>query len=196
MKLILTALTLALGMAGAGAASATELPLSQEALVELAKSGQPLCGSWRAHDQSCEDIGFIDVVAAGRIRQTYRFRLSLEPNLEVVMQETSSLEGNAFCSVFDFDNLDITVLLDGQPAPDEQAQTIAMILQESVSDYQGKKTCETFSRDSETGELSSVVTIDGEQAPELAGHYRLIPPGDRVHLRAPDEGPELARQEV
>ncbi|MBI1407518.1 MAG: hypothetical protein GC145_15510 [Caulobacter sp.] len=176
---------------GAGTASSADLTLNTAALQELARSGQPLCGGWRAHDDSCEDIGFMDLLSANQVRQTYHYRLSLEPDLQIVMQETSTIEGDALCSIFDFDKIEIAVLLDGAPAPAEQTAAISAILEESVAEYAGRKTCESFARDPETGQLVTRVTVDGERDPDLESTYRPLAPQERIHLRAPDEGPDL-----
>lgn len=180
-----------LGLGLTGAAHAADLTLDGAALQTLARSGQTLCGGWRARDGSCEDIGFMDMLPLGQVRQTYRFRLSLEPDVQIIMREISTIEGGALCSIFDFDKVEVAVLLDGEPAPEDQAATIAAILEASVAEYDGKKTCETFARDSRTGELTTRVTVDGEHAPDLDSDYRLLPPEERIHLRAPDEGPDL-----
>ena len=182
---------LALACSGLAApALAGEAPITREGLLAIAGSEQAWCSEWRPSDGSCADIGFMEPLPDGRIRQTYRFRLTSDPDLEVLMQETVSLEGGEICSVFRFDAIDVVVLQDGRPAPMEQSLAISLLLQSSMSEYEGKKTCERYTRDDVTGEVSATVTLDGERAPTLDSTYRLIPLDTRIHLRPVDEGPE------
>ena len=101
----------------------------------------------------------------------------------MVVRETVSVEGGALCSTFRFDDLDIVVLMDDEPAPPEQAASILAILAESMASLEGKKTCEAYVRDDVTGELKASVTLDGEAAPEFDSIYRLITPDTRILLR-------------
>ena len=65
-----------------------------------------------------------------------------------------------------------------------------------AAEYEGKRVCESFFRDAGTGELSTVVTIDGERSPELESHYRVLQPEERIHLRQLDESVDPERQDV
>jgi hypothetical protein len=189
----------AAGLAGlilAGSAQAADMKLDRKAVIDLAKGDKVLCSDWRAKDASCGDVGFMEVVDADHIRQTYRYQLAIEPDLQVLVQETTQLEGDALCSVFRYQALDVLVLLDGKPAPAEQALAIAALFQDSMAKYEGKKACESFSRDTATGEIQSTVTVDGQPTPTLDTTYRLLSPDDRIHLRPADEGEDPARMET
>lgn len=197
MKATTAAALIAAALAASALATPTqagEAPLSRDALLAIAASEQAWCSEWRPSDGSCADIGFMESLPDGRLRQTYRFRLTSEPDLEVVMQETVALEDGGVCSVFRFDALDVVVLMDGRPAPMEQALGISLLIQSSMSEFEGKKTCERYTRDEETGEVRATVTLDGERAPTLDSTYRLIPLDTRVHLRPVDEGPDMKAQ--
>jgi len=177
---LLTAAALSLPLALP--ARAADKPLTREALVAVLKTEQVWCSGWRAQDQSCEDIALSEL-QGDKVRQVSRYRMSTEPNLQMVVRETVNVEGAALCSIFRFDDLDIVVLMDDQPAPQEQAAPILAILAESMASLEGKKSCEAYVRDEATGELKATVTLDGEAAPEFDSTYRLIPPDTRILLR-------------
>lgn len=189
-------LAASLGWSFAGLAQASEANLGRDGLVALARSNGMLCNQWRARDGSCEDVGFLEMISDAEVRQTYRFRLSLEPDLEVVVRETAQLDGDALCSVFSLDDIEVTVLADGSPASEEQATAITLLYREALAEFEGKKACETYFRNSATQELRTVVTVDGELTPTLDNVYRLLGPDDRIHLRPMDTGEDPARQDI
>ena len=179
----LIAFAAALVLPAAPPAAAAEKPVSRDSLLTMLKTGQVWCSGWKDSDQSCEDIAFIDVLPGNQVRQVSRYRMSAEPNLEMVVRETVKVEGDALCSTFRFDDLEIIVLLDDQPAPEEQASPILAILAQSMAHLEGKKSCEAYARDDSTGDLKGHVTLDGEAAPEFDSTYRLIKPDTRILLR-------------
>ena len=164
-------------------AAAAEKPLTRDSLLTVLKAQQVWCSAWRDTDQSCEDIAFIDVLPGTKVSQVSRYRMSAEPNLEMVVRETINIEDGALCSTFRFDDLEIVVLMDDEPAPMEQAGPILAILAQSMAHLEGKKSCEAYVRDDATGELRGHVTLDGEAAPEFDSTYRLIKPDTRILLR-------------
>ncbi|HRD26959.1 MAG TPA: hypothetical protein PLO65_01525 [Caulobacter sp.] len=187
---ILISLFAALVLPDVAAARAADTPLTREALLTLLKTDQVWCSGWRDSDQSCEDIAFIDMLPGDKVRQVSRYRMSAEPNLEMVVRETVSLEGGELCSTFRFNDLEIVVLMDNQPAPIEQAAPILAILAQSMAHLEGKKSCEAYVRDEATGDLKAHVTLDGESAPEFDSIYRLIRPDTRILLRPMFENDE------
>jgi hypothetical protein len=196
MKALIPLVAALAGAILAGPVQAADIKLNRQAVLDLARSDKLLCSDWRAKDASCGDIGFMDVVSDSQIRQTYRYQLSIEPNLQVLIQETSTLDGDALCSTFRYDALDLIVLLDGQPAPDEQSLAIGALFQQSMAEFEGKRACETFARDAATGEVHSTVTLDGRPEPTLDSTYRLLAPADRIHLRPADQGEDPGRLET
>lgn len=171
-------------------AQAAEKPLTRDALLTVLKTDQVWCSGWQAKDQSCEDVAFIDLLPGNKVQQVSRYRMSSEPDLQMVVRETVDVEGGALCSTFRFTDLDIVVLMDNEPAPQEQAAGILAVLAQSMANLEGKKTCEAYVRDETTGELKSTVTLDGEAAPEFDSIYRLIAPDTRILLRPLFEGEE------
>lgn len=196
MKTMLLTLALAAGVLIAPAAFAGEAPLDREALRSLAKSGDPLCGGWRGRDQSCEDVGFLELLPQDQVLHTYRFRISFEPDYEVVMQETTTIEDGGLCSTYSTDNLKLQVLADGGAAPTEQSLAIGAMFETAMAEYEGKKVCESYFRDPATGELSTVVTIDGIRDPGLESNYRILSKDERIHLRQMDESADPMRLDV
>lgn len=179
----LFSLIIAAMLSSAAPAAAAEKPLSREMLLSVLKSGQVWCSGWLDKDQSCEDIAFLDVLPGNKVRQVSRYRMSTEPNLEMVVRETMNIEGPGLCSVFRFNDLEVVVLIDSAPAPAEQTAPILAVLAQSMAHLEGKKSCETYVRDETTGELKGHVTLDGEAAPEFDSVYRLIKPETRILLR-------------
>lgn len=171
-------------------AQAAEKPLTRDALLTVLRTDQVWCSGWRAQDQSCEDVAFVDVLPGNKVQQVSRYRMSMEPDLQMVVRETVSVEGGALCSTFRFTDLEIVVLMDNEPAPQEQSAGILAVLAQSMANLEGKKTCEAYVRDETTGELKSTVTLDGEAAPEFDSIYKLIAPDTRILLRPMFEGEE------
>lgn len=167
----------------AAPAQAAEKPLTRDALLAVLKADTVWCSGWRAQDQSCEDVAFVDILPGNKVQQVSRYRMSTQPDLQMIVRETVSVEGGALCSTFRFDDLDIVVLMDNEPAPQEQAAPILSVLAQSMANLEGKKTCEAYVRDDVTGELKATVTLDGEAAPEFDSTYRLIGPETRILLR-------------
>ena len=128
-------------------AQAAEKPLTRDALLTVLKTDQVWCSGWRAKDQSCEDVAFIDLLPGNKVLQVSRYRMSSDPDLQMVVRETVDVEGGSLCSTFRFIDLDIVVLMDNEPAPPEQAASILAILSESMANLEGKKTCEAYVRD-------------------------------------------------
>lgn len=184
------AIALPAALALAPPAQAAEKPLTRDALLTVLRTDQVWCANWQAKDQSCEDIAFVDMLPGDKVRQVSRSRLSAAPDLQMVIRETVSVEGGALCSTFRFADLDIVVLIDNEPAPQEQAASILAIVAQSMAGLEGKKACEAFVRDATTGELRATVTLDGEPAPEFDSIYRLITPDTRILLRPLFEGEE------
>lgn len=164
-------------------AQAAEKPLTRAGLLAVLKSDRAWCSGWHDEDQSCEDLAFIDVLPGNKVQQVSRYRMSVEPDLQMVVRETVNVEGGALCSTFRFNDLEIVVLMDDEPAPQEQTASVLAILAESMSNLEGKKTCEAYVRDDVTGELKASVTLDGEAAPEFNSVYKLITPDTRILLR-------------
>lgn len=157
--------------------------LTGDNLAQLLKSDHVWCGEWRGRDTSCEDVGFVDVIDAKTFRQTYRYQLSDSPDMEMVVRQTVSLEGDALCSQFKFSDLDIVVLEDGAPASPEASAPVIAMLADTMQGLEGKKTCEHFRRDVSTGEVTSFVTLDGEINSDYDSRYRLLTPDARINLR-------------
>jgi len=177
------AVVAAVALTAALPARAGEIPLAGDSLIAALRGDQVWCSGWRDRDRSCEDVAYVDSVDGAEIRQITRYRVSLDPDLQMAVRQTMTMQGGALCATFKFADLDIVVLVDGEPAPAEQALPILVVLSQSLADLEGKRACETFVRDEATGEIRSTATLDGEPAPEFDSVYRLIPPDTRIKLR-------------
>lgn len=163
-------------------ARAAEAPLTGKTLLSLMSGDKVWCSGWRDKDQSCEDVAFLEVKGK-EVSQTSRFRMLSDPDVQMVVRETLKLEGGALCSTFSFNALETVILRDGEPADPEEAMPLLAAMADSMAELEGKKACEIYTRDSETGEVRGRVTLDGEHAPEFDSIYRLIEPDTRIQLR-------------
>lgn len=171
-----------IALPAAASARAGEAPLTGKSLLSLMAGDKVWCSGWRDKDQSCEDVAFIEVKGK-QVSQTSRFRMLADPDVQLVVRETLKLEGGALCATFRFSALETVVLRDGEPAQPEEALPLLAAMAESMADLEGKKACEAYTRDSDTGEVRGRVTLDGEHAPEFDSIYRLIEPDTRILLR-------------
>lgn len=174
---------LALAPAAYVRAAPADGPLTGDSLTQLLKGDHVWCGEWRTRDTSCEDVGFVEAIDAKTYRQTYRYQLSDSPDMQMIVRQTVSLEGDALCSQFKFADLEIVVLEDGEQASPETSAPVIAMLADTMSSLEGKKTCEHFKRDVSTGDVTSFVTLDGEVNPDYDSRYRLLTPDARINLR-------------
>lgn len=176
------ALAAVLALPVATAARADDIPLNRDGLLAVIKSDKVWCSRWQDKDQSCEEVTFLEA-GKGVVNQTRRYRMSNEADIEMVVREQLKIEGAALCSTFHFEDLDIVVLNEGSPAPEEQSMTTRALIAQIMADLEGKKTCEAFLQDDKTGLIKSRVTLDGQAAPEFDTDYRLLSPNTRIQLR-------------
>lgn len=166
----------------AAPAWAADVPLRGAGLSEVLKSDKAWCANWREAEKSCEEVVFRDA-RAGKVVQTRRYQISDASAVELVIRETVAVEGDRLCSTYRFEDLELVVLAEGEPAPAEQAAPAMTLVGALMSDLEGKKTCETLVRDDATGAIRSSTTVDGEAAPEFDTDYRLLAPDTRIKLR-------------
>jgi len=180
----LSALVLAavLALPVATVAHAAEAPMTKAGLLTAINSNKVWCARWEDKTQSCEEVAFLEA-RQDAIRQTRRYRMYEAVDLEVIVRSAVEVQGGALCSTFKFEDLEVVVLMDGEPAPAEEAARSKIIVAQVLSDLEGKKTCEIFARDDKTGLLTSKVTLDGKAAPEFDTDYRLLSPDTRIQLR-------------
>jgi hypothetical protein len=182
-KVLFPAACALLALAPAAVQAAPDARVTGDNLAQLLKSDHVWCGEWRGRDTSCEDVGFVDVIDAKTYRQTYRYQLSDSPDMQMIVRQTVTLDGDALCAQFQFKDLDIVVLEDGEPASPESSAPVVAMLADSMSALEGKMTCEHFSRDAATGDLVSFVTLDGQLSPDFDSRYHLLTPDARINLR-------------
>ncbi|ATQ42089.1 hypothetical protein [Caulobacter mirabilis] len=163
--------------------------MSGKSLLTLMAEDRVWCSGWRDKDQSCEDVAFLEVKGK-EVSQTSRFRMLSDPDVQLVVRETLKLEGGSLCSTFRFSALEAIVLRDGEPAQPAEALPLLAAMAEAMADFEGKKACEAYTRNNETGEVHGRVTLDGEHAPEFDSIYRLIAPDTRIKLRPMIDEPE------
>lgn len=176
------ALLAALAASGPTLAQSPGKPLARDAVTSLLKGNDAWCAAWRQSDRSCEEVIFLQS-AKDSVTQTRRYRMSDRGGVEMVVRQSGKLEDQGLCWTFRFVDLDIAFLNEGVRAPAEQSAALILLMRESMSELEGKKVCERFSRDGATGEVLSTTTIDGEVAPEFESRFRLLAPDERVKLR-------------
>lgn len=172
-----------IGLPVAAPARATDMVLAQEDLLAVIQGGQTWCESWRDKDDSCEHTEITEMLPGDQVRRTSHFRLADNPDLQMVVYEKRSVEGRALCVTFRFSEMEIVTLIDGQPATKEQAAPLLAKLAEAMADLEGKKVCEAYARDDETGVVRSTTTVAGRAAPEFDSVFRLIKPNPGTPIR-------------
>lgn len=172
----------ALAASGAAAAQSADKPLTSTGVSALIKDQKAWCSAWQAADQSCEELVFLDA-DKGKVTQTRRYRMSDTGDIEMIVRQQLALEGDGLCWTFKFLDLDIVILNEGRRAPAEQAAAMILLIRERMTDLEGKRTCERFTRDRATGDILSTTTVDGAPAPEFDSRFRLLPPETRIKLR-------------
>jgi hypothetical protein len=156
--------------------------LGKEALLAVIQTGKVWCSDWREADQSCEEVVFLEA-DKDRVSQVRRYRMSAEGELDILMRQIVSFEGDKLCWTYRFAEMDVVILNDGARAPAEQAAPIRGLMAGIMADLEGKKACESFIPDAASGDLDSKVTLDGEAAPDFSTRFRLLAPETRVKLR-------------
>jgi hypothetical protein len=157
-------------------------PLTRDGLIATIKSDRAWCAGWRDADQSCEEVVFLET-EKGVVSQTRRYRIYEGSDFEVIVRNTAKIESGKLCWTYRFADMDVAFLEAGVRAPQEQSAAMMVVMRETMSDLEGKVSCETFSRDEKTGEIAAAATLDGERAPEYDNRFRLLAPDAKVKLR-------------
>jgi hypothetical protein len=163
-------------------AKAADQPMSHADILKIVRDKGVLCEGWRSSDESCQSLLFLDA-AAGGLAETNRLQMADGPDVTVGLHAAAALAGGAVCTRIDFGPSHAVVLVDGEPSDSELAGQYLDALKNSLAAYDGKRACETFRRDANTGVIRSTTTIDGQPAPELDSTYRLLAADAKIHLR-------------
>lgn len=176
----------------AGAVCATAQPvyaddraLSADQIRDLARRELVWCENYRPTQKDCETLTLISLLPDGTLRETGVVRLATTPDLKMVMDGRSSLQGNRVCSVFGDDTVKLGFLLNDQPIPEAAVGAIESAVREAMSEFDGKTLCQTFYRGSSDAEVRETITVDGQRRTDLESVYRLQPDESGLDVRGP-----------
>jgi hypothetical protein len=181
------ALVLALLLTGACTAlpaQAADKPMTGEQIRELARRNMVWCENYRPDKKDCETLTLISLLPDGSLRETGVMRLAASPDLKMVIDGRSAIDGNRVCSVFGDDTVKLGFLLNNQPVPKTAAGAIEGVVREAMAEFEGKTLCQTFYRASET-EVRERITVDGQRREDLESVYRLQADESGLDIRAP-----------
>jgi hypothetical protein len=171
-------------------AAAADAAMTGEQIRELAKRDLVWCENYRPEHKDCETMTLVSLMPDGRLRETGLMQLSKTPDLKMVIDGSSKIDGDKVCSVFGDDTVRLSFLLNNQPAPRQAIGPIEAVVRESMSEFEGKTLCQTFYRGSSELEIREMVTVDGQRREDLESSYRLQPDEAGLNVRPAIDEPE------
>ena len=190
----LAAFLLLAGALTALPAQAAEKPLTGEQIRELARQDMIWCENYRPDKKDCETLTLVSLLPDGTLRETGVVRLASDPDLKMVIDGRSSINGNRVCSVFGDDTVKIAFLLNDRPVPALAVASIEGAVRESMAEFKGKTLCQTFYRGKSETEVRERITVDGRRREDLESIYRLQKDEAGLDVRPP--APDAEEQVV
>jgi hypothetical protein len=184
MRAALATALLLTGALTALPAQAADKPMTGEQIRDLARRNMVWCENYRPDKKDCETLTLISLLPDGSLRETGVMRLAASPDLKMVIDGRSAIDGNRVCSVFGDDTVKLGFLLNNQPVPKTAAGAIEGVVREAMAEFEGKTLCQTFYRASET-EVRERITVDGQRREDLESVYRLQADESGLDIRAP-----------
>ena len=188
MRVLLAALLMM-----AGAASAQGRPagaLSADEIRDLARRDMVWCENHRVEQNDCETMTLVSLSPDGTLQETGLMRLSQSPDLRMVIDGKSRIQGNAVCSVYGDESVKLRFLLNGRPLPASASGPLEGVVREAMAEFQGKTLCQTFFRGASESELREQITVNGARRPDLESTYRLQPDEKGLDVRPTTEDAE------
>jgi hypothetical protein len=179
-------------LAAAVPAAAADRPMTGEQIRELARRDMVWCENYRPENKDCETLTLVSLLPDGTLRETGVMRLAKSPDLKMVIDGRSEIEGNRVCSVFGDDTVKLRFLLNDRPIPQAAVGPIEAVVREAMAEFEGKTLCQTFYRSSES-EVREIITVDGERRQDLESSYRLQKDESGLDVRPAAEEPEESR---
>lgn len=175
------------------AALAAEKPLSGEQLRDIVRREMVWCENYRAAEKDCETLTLVSLQADGSLRETGAIRLAASPDLTLVVDGPSRIEGDRICSVYTEESVKLAILVNGRPAPSAASGELETLVRSTMAEFLGKTFCQTFYAEGSPERLREEVTVDGARRPDLESIYRLQPDEAGLGLRTQDEDIEESR---
>jgi hypothetical protein len=160
-------------LAGVLPAAAADRPMTAEQIRELARRDLVWCENYRADKKDCETLTLVSLLPDGSLRETGVMRLAKTPDLKMVIDGRSQLQGDRVCSVFGAETVKLRFLLNNRPVPPAATGPIEAVVREAMSEFEGKTLCQTFYRGASEAEIRETITVDGERREDLESVYRL-----------------------
>jgi hypothetical protein len=190
MRALLPILALLLAPASVEAA---ERRLTGAQLKDLAQREMVWCENYRAAQKDCETLVLVSLQPDGSLRETGALRIARTPDLMLVIDGRSRIEGDRICSVYDEETTKLAVVLNGQPVPSFMARELEGVVRDAMAEFKGKTLCQSFYADGGAERLREEVTVDGQRRPDLESTYRLQPDESGLDLRAREADAEESR---
>lgn len=187
MRALIPTLILLLTPAGALAA---ERQLTGDQIRDLAKREVVWCENYRPIEKDCESLSMVSLQPDGGLRETGALRMSSTPDLLLVVDGRSRIEGNRICSVYQEETTKLAFVLNGSPVPAILARNLLGLARESMEEFRGKTLCQSFYTEGSMERLREEVTVDGQRRPDLESVYRIQPDEAGLAIRAPEADPE------
>lgn len=177
-------------LASALPASAADKPMTGEQIRDLARRDMVWCENYRPDKKDCETLTLVSLLPDGSLRETGVMRLAKSPDLKMVIDGRSEIEGNRVCSVFGDDTVKLGFLLNDRPVPQGAVGAIERVVREAMAEFEGKTLCQTFYRGASDSELRETITVDGQRREDLESVYRLQADEAGLDVRSAEEDPE------
>jgi hypothetical protein len=154
-------------------ATAAERPLTGDQLRELARREMVWCENHRPAKNDCETMTLVSLLPDGTLRETGVMRLSSTPDMKLVIDGRSRLEGDRICSVYNEDSVKVGFVMNGEPMPAMATQELERLVRDAMDEFRGKTLCQTFYSDGSAERLREEVTVDGARRRDLESRYRI-----------------------
>lgn len=194
MRAALATALLLTGALTALPAQAADKPMTGEQIRDLARRNMVWCENYRPDKKDCETLTLISLLPDGSLRETGVMRLAASPDLKMVIDGRSAIDGNRVCSVFGEETVKLGFLLNDRPVPPTAAGAIEGVVREAMAEFEGKTLCQTFYRGPSDTDVREVITVNGERREDLESVYRLQPDEKGLDVRAP--APDAEEQVV
>lgn len=172
---------------------AAERRLTGDQLRDLARREMVWCENYRAAQKDCDALVLVSLLPDGSLQETGALRIASSPDLVLVIDGRSRIEGDRICSVYEEDTTKLAVLLNGQPVPAMASRPVEAVVRESMAEFTGKTLCQSFYADGDPARLREEVTVNGARRPDLESTYRLQADEAGLNLRTQDRSPDESR---
>lgn len=165
--------------------------LSAEQLRDLARREMVWCENYRPAQSDCETMTLVSLLPDGTLRETGVMRLSRTPDVKLVIDGRSRIDGDRICSVYDGDSLQFSFVMNGRPMPRAASLDLERVVREAMEEFRGKTLCQAFFVQGSPERLREEVTVDGARREDLESLYRVQPDERGLDVRHEEDAAEI-----